>query len=160
MIGVATEEAVIVFLSRWWWGFLPLGKFHCHFKDLVVVLSFFCERPEKSGGIVLQMCTIQGVHCGAQLDIDSQGAPGDILGSWESSTMGMSTQRTKKTIGMDSPRGDWDWFDLWWIVMRGSCCTGNNFMIFLSYAPCAAWDGTFVKKMMPKWSGIRQGNSL
>lgn len=49
MIGFATEEAVIVFLSRWWcFFFLPLGKYHCHFKDLVVVLSFFVNALKKA----------------------------------------------------------------------------------------------------------------
>lgn len=88
------------------------------------------------------MCTIQGVHCGAQLDIDSQGAPGDVLGSWESSTMGMSTQITKQNNWDGQSKGR---LGLVWLVMNcdeGDLLFGNNFMIFY-LMPQAAWDGTF-----------------
>lgn len=67
-------------------SFKMMMVFFCRWENFIAILkiwllfSHFLWTPwEKRWN----RFTIQGVHCGAQLDIDSQGAPGDILGSWE-----------------------------------------------------------------------------
>lgn len=95
------------------------------------------------------MCTIQGVHCGAQLDIDSQGAPGDILGSWESSAMGRGHPKNQANNWDGQSKGR---LGSVWLVIdcdEGiSCCTGNILWYFI-LCPQAARDGTFSKNDAP-----------